>query len=244
MIQVNNLTKMFGGLAALDQVSFEVHKGEIVGLIGPNGAGKSTLFEILSGFYPPTRGTIWFKGDQITGLKPHQLYDRGIARSFQLMEVLPTFTVFDTIKLPALRKYNLSQARRQTEALLESEFTELSPKANELTISLSPAEQKFVEMGRIMNSQPELILLDELMAGLSEFEVRPIISLIKRLNQEKEMTFIVVEHRMELIRELCHRIVVLNFGRKIADDLPETVMRNEEVIAAYMGRGQKHVEDQ
>jgi len=235
---------MFGGLAALDQVSFEVHKGEIVGLIGPNGAGKSTLFEIISGFYPPTIGTIWFRGQQITGLKPHQLYDRGIARSFQLMEILPTFTVFDTIKLPALRKYNLSQAKRQTETLLESELPELRPKANELTVSLTPAEQKFVEMGRILNSQPELILLDELMAGLNEFDVRPIISLIRKLNQEKEITFIVVEHRMELIRELCHRIVVLNFGRKIADDLPEAVMRDEEVIAAYMGRRQKNVEDQ
>jgi branched-chain amino acid transport system ATP-binding protein len=242
MLQVNKLTKLFGGLAALDRVSLEVHKGEIVGLIGPNGAGKSTLFEVVSGFYPPTRGTVMFKGEEITGLKPHQLFSRGIARSFQLIEVLPSFTVFDTIKLPALRKTHLSKAKEQTEVLLESVFPQLKPKAKESISNLTPTEQKFVEMGRILNSQPELILLDELMAGLNEYDVAPIVSLIRRLNRDKEITFIVVEHRMELIRELCQRIVVLNFGRTIADDLPEAVMSNEAVISAYVGRGKKDVE--
>ena len=232
MLKVEDLTKAFGGLIAVDSASFEVEAGEIIGLIGPNGAGKTTIFEVISGFYPPTKGSIFFDGKRLDGLKPHQVLERGVARTFQLAEALPSFTVFDFILVPALLNLPLLKARQRTKEIMD--LLGIEAKAEQLTSSLVPADQKMVEIGRVLGSQPEMVLLDEVMAGLSGFEATPIISLIKRLNKEG-MTFLIVEHRLELIRELCQRVLVLDFGRIIAEGSPEEVMSNRKVIEAYIG---------
>ena len=217
----------------MDSVSFTMEQGEIVGLIGPNGAGKTTLFEVITCFYPPSEGCILFKGERIDGLKPHQIPSKGIARSFQLFEALPSFTVFDFIMLSALQKVPLSQAKMQTEKTLAT--INLAHRKEYPVSMLPPGEQKLAEIGRVLNSQPEMMLLDECMAGMSDFEAESIMSLIRKLNHQG-VTFLIVEHRLELIREMCHRIVVLNLGKKIAAGSPEEVMANEEVIKAYIGK--------
>lgn len=232
MLNVKDLTKAFGGLIAVNSASFEVEAGEIVGLIGPNGAGKSTIFEVISGFYAPTKGSIFFDDKRLDGLKPHQVLERGVARTFQLVETLPSFTIFDFILVPALLNLPLSKARQRTKEIID--LLGIEAKAEQLTSSLVPAEQKMVELGRVLSSQPQMVLLDEVMAGLSGFEATPIISLIKRLNKEG-VTFLIVEHRLELIRELCHRVLVLDFGEIIAEGSPEEVMSNRKVIEAYIG---------
>ncbi|MDY7019482.1 MAG: ABC transporter ATP-binding protein [Chloroflexota bacterium] len=229
---MKDLTKAFGGLIAVNSASFEVEAGEIVGLIGPNGAGKSTIFEVISGFYAPTKGSIFFDDKRLDGLKPHQVLERGVARTFQLVETLPSFTIFDFILVPALLNLPLSKARQRTKEIID--LLGIEAKAEQLTSSLVPAEQKMVELGRVLSSQPQMVLLDEVMAGLSGFEATPIISLIKRLNKEG-VTFLIVEHRLELIRELCHRVLVLDFGEIIAEGSPEEVMSNRKVIEAYIG---------
>ena len=232
MLHVEDLTKAFGGLIAINSASFKVEAGEIVGLIGPNGAGKTTIFEVISGFYTPTKGSVFFNNKRLDGLKPHQVLERGVARTFQLLEALPSFTVFDFILVPALLNLPLSKARQRTKEIMD--LLDIEAKAEQLTSSLVPAEQKMVEIGRVLSSQPQMVLLDEVMAGLSVFEATPIMSLIKRLNKEG-VTFLIVEHRLELIRELCQRVLVLDFGKIIAEGSPEEVMSNRKVIEAYIG---------
>lgn len=234
MLAVENMVKTFEGILAVDSISFRVGKGEIVGLIGPNGAGKSTILETISGFYAPTRGAILLEGKQIHGLKPHQVFKLGLTRSFQLAEFLPSFTVFDTILLPALYNAPLSEAHKRVERIIE--LLDLNSIAKRLVSSLVPAEQKRVEMGRILSCHPKIALLDEIMAGLTQFEATSILSIIRNLNEEG-VTFLIVEHRLELLRELCNRIIAINFGRKIAEGSPREVMDNKEVIEAYIGKG-------
>ena len=233
MLVVDNMSKAFGGILAVDSISFQVRKGEIVGLIGPNGAGKSTILEVISGFYAPSKGSVLFEGSRIDGLPPHQVFKRGLTRSFQLAEFLPSFTVFDTILLPALHNMSLPRAHKRAEEVLE--LLQLNPIAKKTVSSLVPAEQKRVEMGRILSSHPMMVLLDEIMAGLTEFEAKSVLSVIRKFNTEG-MTFLIVEHRLELLSELCDRIIAINFGRKIIDGTPEEVMNNKEVIQAYLGK--------
>jgi branched-chain amino acid transport system ATP-binding protein len=232
ILTVNNLTKSFGGLMALNSASFEVNKGEVVGLIGPNGAGKTTIIEVISGFYSPTKGSIFFEGNRIDGLKPHQVSKRGLSRTFQLIEILKSFTVFNTILLPALQNLPLYEAHRRAHEIMG--LLNLTPLAEHRVSDLSLAEQRRLELGRALGSQPKLIFLDEVMAGLTKEEAGVIISLVKKLN-ERGMTFLVVEHHLEIIRELCTRVIVLDFGSKIVEGPPEDVMKDKRVITAYIG---------
>ncbi len=232
MLVIDGVSKNFGGLAALDKVSFEVKRGQIVGLIGPNGAGKTTLFEVISGFLRPTAGRVLFKGDRIDGLKPHQVLRRGLARSFQLVQVFPSFSVHQNILASALHSLPMKEARQRTEEILE--LIGLSSKAEQLVSRLSLPDQKMTELGKVLALQPQMILLDEAMAGLTEAEVRSTVALIRRL-WEQGVTFLLVEHRIEIVMELCQRIVVLNFGRKIAEGTPDEVVKNKDVIESYLG---------
>jgi len=232
MLVIDGVSKNFGGLTALYEVSFEVEKGEIVGLIGPNGAGKTTLFEIISGFMRPTSGTVLFEGHRIDGLKPHQVLKRGVARSFQEVQVFPSFTAYKNILVSALHSSPMSEARKRTEEILE--LVGLSSKAKVPAPMLTLPDQKAVELGKILALEPRLILLDEVMAGLTEAEAENMIALIRRL-WKQEITFLLVEHRMEIVTELCRRIVVLNFGTKIAEGATEEVMRNKDVVESYLG---------
>jgi branched-chain amino acid transport system ATP-binding protein len=233
MLAVEQVTKAFGGLVAVDGLSFRVEPGEIVGLIGPNGSGKSTAFEVISGFQRPTRGEVHFDGQRIDGLPPHVIVERGIARAFQLVQLFPSFTVEETILLAALHRSPIGPARKKTAEVID--LVGLAPIAQELVSNLSLPDHKRLEFGKVMATTPKLILLDELMAGLTENVASELSQLIQRLRREENVTFVMVEHRMEIIMDLCDRVVALNFGQKLAEGPPREVAADRQVIEAYLG---------
>ena len=233
MLAVERLTKSFGGLTALNDLSFRVEPGEIVGLIGPNGSGKSTAFEVISGFQRPTKGSVSFLGARIDGLPPHRVLRRGIARAFQLVQLFPSFTVEETILLAALSRAPMAQARRDAQEVIR--LVGLGSIAAELVSNLSLPDHKRLEFGKVLATRPALVLLDELMAGLTEGVANELGRLIRRLRDEQRMTFVMVEHRMEIIMGLCDRLVALNFGEKLAEGPPREVAANRQVIEAYLG---------
>lgn len=233
MLLVDRLTKQFGGLKALDAVSFQVKEGEIVGLIGPNGSGKTTLFEVISGFDRPTYGKIFFKGDRIDGLKPHQIMKRGIVRSFQLRESMAVFTVHDYILLSSLFRLPMSKARKWTEEILD--LVRLNSQAHVPLQDLTLPDYRALEFGKAMAAQSEMLLLDEVTAGLTPENIDPIVQLIRRL-RDSGRTFVIVEHQMEVLTNLCDKIIVLNFGRKIAEGTPREVTSDHHVVEAYLGK--------
>jgi len=233
MLAVERLTKSFGGLTALNDLSFRVEPGEIVGLIGPNGSGKSTAFEVISGFQRPTKGSVTFLGERIDGLPPHRVLRRGIARAFQLVQLFPSFTVEETILLAALSRAPMAQAQRDAQEVIR--LVGLVPIAGELVSNLSLPDHKRLEFGKVLATRPALVLLDELMAGLTEGVANELGRLIRRLRDEQRMTFVMVEHRMEIIMGLCDRLVALNFGEKLAEGPPREVAADRQVIEAYLG---------
>ncbi|MGD0660664.1 MAG: ABC transporter ATP-binding protein [Syntrophorhabdales bacterium] len=232
MLAVDNLTKFFKGLTALGSLSFEVGESEIVGLIGPNGAGKSTTFEIISGFQRPTTGQVMFNGERIDRLEPHDIVKRGISRSFQLSEAVPHFTAFDFLLVSALSKMGMREARQRTTETLE--MIGFTGKGDYPLSVLGAAERKRAELGVVFNSRPHLALLDEPFAGLGEDDTEWLRGLIRKSNREG-MSFLMVEHRIQYIKDLCHRIVVLHLGQKIAEGTADEIMTNKDVIDVYFG---------
>lgn len=235
ILEVKGIGKSFGGLAAVAGVDFHLDKGEVVGLIGPNGAGKTTLFNLISGAITPTSGVTKFKGEDITRLKPNEICRRGIARTFQLVKLFGDMTVLENVLLARLfrpPKCRRDDAVRQCQELLD--FVGLLGlewvPARELTV----AKQKRLEVARALATSPELLLLDEVMAGLNPKEVTEAIETIKRL-QEKGITILMVEHVMKAIMEVSDRVIVLHNGEKIAEGTPGDVVANETVIQIYLG---------
>jgi branched-chain amino acid transport system ATP-binding protein len=231
------VTKHFGGLAAVVNVDFYVNEGEIIGLIGPNGAGKTTLFNLISGALAPTGGVIKFKGENITGLKPHQICKRRVARTFQSVKVFSNMTVLENVLLGSL--FGTSTGIRMPDAEAETmellEFVGLSAKKGSLTKDLTIANQKRVEVARALATKPELLLLDEVMAGLNPTEVIQVIELIKKI-RDKGITVFMIEHVMKAIMEISDRIIVLHHGEKIAEGPPEEIATSQEVIKVYLGK--------
>jgi len=233
LLEISNLTKRFGGLVANDAVSMEVNQGEIVGLIGPNGAGKTTLFNCITGFYRPDGGSVRFEGRDITNLSADQICHAGIARTFQIVKVFKDMTVLENVMVGALcRTPSLEKARK--EALRTLAFTGLAEKRDVLAGSLTIADKKRLELARALATRPKILMLDESIAGLNPMETREAVELLRRVNAQG-ITLIVVEHVMEAIMTISDRIVVLDYGRKIAEDVPEKIAVNEEVIRAYLG---------
>lgn len=233
-LEVIDLVKDFGGLVANHHVSFQIEKGEIIGLIGPNGAGKTTLFNCIVGYHKPDAGKVLFKGKDITGFKPFMTNREGIGRTFQLMKVTAGMTVLENVMVGAFcRTDKRNVAREEAKAILE--FLGLRDvetyHLNELPIAI----QKKVGLARALATQPELLMLDEVASGLNPKETEDLVGILKRVHTERRLTLFLIEHIMEVVMPISQRVIVLDGGEKIAEGLPQEIVRNDRVIKAYLG---------
>lgn len=232
ILEVRHVTKRFGGLVAVDDVSFAVEPGEILCVIGPNGAGKSTLFSVLSGFTRPEQGSVHFAGRDITGYQPHRIARMGLSRSFQIVQFFPDMTVEETVVTAALLRHPLSIAMRRADALLH--VLGLHEQRSVSAATLPIQGKKRLELAKCVATEPKVILLDEVMAGLTLAETEVPMRIIQSLRDEG-MTFVLVEHVMPVVVRLADRIAVLNFGKLLVEGKPDDVMRNRTVQEAYLG---------
>jgi len=236
ILEGEGVTKYFGGLAAVSNVDFNVEQGEIVGLIGPNGAGKTTLFNLISAALVPKPGAIRFKGEKITGLKPHQICRLGVARTFQEVKVFANMPVLENVLLGSLfgTSTGMSSADAAREATGLLEFIGLPAMRAIPAKDLTLANQKRLEVARALATKPELLLLDELMAGLNPTEVAEAMELVTRI-RDKEITIVMIEHVMKAIMSVCDRIIVLHHGEKIAEGTPQEIATSKIVTEVYLG---------
>ena len=236
LLEGKGVTKYFGGLAAVSNVGFHVKKGEAFGLIGPNGAGKTTLFNVISASLPTTSGTIRFKGEKITGLKPYKICRMGVARTFQTVKIFPDLPVISNVILGLHfgMSAKMSSAEKTQKAAEYLEFVGLSKMIMAPAKDLTLANQKRLEVARALATKPELLMLDELMAGLTHTEVSESMEMVSRI-REMGITVIMIEHVMTAIMSVCERIMVLHHGEKIAEGTPKEIATSKKVIEVYLG---------
>jgi branched-chain amino acid transport system ATP-binding protein len=235
LLEATGISKSFGGLLALDDVSFELREGEVLGLIGPNGAGKTTLFNVVNGVYKPDRGRVVFLGGDVTGWSPDRIVRAGLARTHQIVKPLQEMTVLENVMVGACfgrENLSLASARRVAREVLEE--VALGDRAGARAKELTIASKKRLEVARALASRPRLLLLDEVLAGLNPTEIEWMVKLIRGI-VARGISILVIEHLMQAVMSLSDRIVVLNLGRKIAEGRPEEVAGNHEVIDAYLG---------
>jgi branched-chain amino acid transport system ATP-binding protein len=249
LLAASNLSKQFGGLAAIDGLDMEVREGEILGLIGPNGAGKTTLFNAMSGFFPPSSGTIVFDGKDITGLRAHEISRLGLSRTFQATTLFMQISALDHVFTGYHLSYGTSKWKRwlrtgsalkeeerlRREAMDVLEFMGLASLRDELAGNLPHGHQRTLGICLALATHPKLLLLDEPMTGMNPVETETMIGLIRQI-RDTGVTTVLVEHDMKAVMNLCDRIVVLNYGKKIAEGLPEEIKANDTVVEAYLGR--------
>jgi branched-chain amino acid transport system ATP-binding protein len=253
LLEISGLTKDFGGVRAIDELELNVEVGEIVSVIGPNGAGKTTLFNLITGMMPPDRGDVVFEGRSCTGLRPSQILHLGIARTFQNVRLFPEMTVRENVmvarhartksgvfrailRTPGFRAEEADTRKRAEEALSFFGTRLVGYRFDQTAMSLSYANRRRLEIARAIASDPKLLLLDEPTAGMNPSETQELTRLIRRIRSEKGLTILFIEHDMRVVKGVSDRVVVLDYGRKIADGPYEKVAHNDQVIEAYLGR--------
>lgn len=248
VLEIKNITKNFGGISALTDVSFKINQGEIFGLIGPNGAGKTTMFNVITNMFLPTSGEIRFVGEHISGIKPHKITDKGICRTFQNIRLFSQMSVLENVlvgghcrsKSEVMHSvFRTKKQRKEEKALHENslellELVGLSSYTDVIAENLAYGQQRRLEIARALASNPKLLLLDEPAAGMNESETDDLFDLIKKV-QKRGVTVLLIEHDMPFVMKLCDRIAVLNFGKKLAEGTPEEIQNNQAVIEAYLG---------
>jgi branched-chain amino acid transport system ATP-binding protein len=235
LLELEDIIKNFGGLHVLSEVSFSVNEGEIVGLIGPNGAGKTTLFNVITGIYRPEEGSVRFRGKNLVGLEPHRICRRGIARTFQLVRIFPSMTVLENVMVGSIYGNRRTKKQGREKALECLEMLNLLHIKDDVAAHLTYSDRRLVEIARAIAAKPGLALLDEPLAGLNPTETRKIMALIREIRQIHGISILWIEHKIDAVFDVCDRIVVLDYGRMLAEGDPDQIAANEKVIEAYLG---------
>lgn len=249
LLKATKLSKVFGGLKAVSNFDVTIEKGELIGLIGPNGAGKTTAFNLLTGVYEPTTGEIELDGKSVVGLKPYQITQQGLARTFQNIRLFAELSVLDNVKIAyhfhvkygilesvfRIGRYHNEEAEIEKKAIELLEIFQLADKKDEISKNLSYGEQRRLEIARALAAQPKLLLLDEPAAGMNPQETQELMKMIQWIKEKFDLTILLIEHDMNLVMNVCERIYVLEYGSIIAEGVPEEIKNNPRVIEAYLG---------
>ena len=236
LLKMTGVSKSFGGLQVLSGIDGAVEAGEIVGLIGPNGAGKSTLFNLISGIYRPTTGDIHFAQRPIVGLPPHKIARMGLSRTYQLVKIFPSLTALQNVQAGAQFSLKTKERKKAIRPMACLELVGLSHRSHQLSAHMTFCDRRRLEIARALAAAPHLLLLDEPLAGLNDTETQEMISVIRTIREKTGAAILWVEHKMEAVFSLCERLVVIEFGRKIAEGTPKEIAADEAVISAYLGK--------